>query len=303
MAYKWKSLQITLMIFLAFLIVGCSTTTQGESPMKKPNQLQMQSAQEIEVLSRACDDIVKLQIDTWDTRDAEQLRNIYTEDIVHFDSHPAYVGIDQVVDMAKMMFSTFTAWKMDAGETYISQDKCLGTWINWGLMGFTQEDPFLEFDLLETQGEKISFWRLFYDEKFKPNDFTPLAMFKDAWSTNDTNSLVSIYSDNADLEDSLFGIKINGRESIANYAQNFLDLSHGGRWTLIQGFSESYVPYKEDYLGPSLGGVFGVNTTKADGSNCEVRVVVILTPDKNGKIQTQETFYDADTLLECGWVK
>ena len=121
-----------IFMLLILVLTGC---------LNKPNQLQMQSTQEIEALGKTCTDIEKRQIKTWDMRDPEKLRDIYTEDIVHFDSHPAYVGIDQVVDMANMMFSTFTAWKMDAGDSYISREKCLGTWINWGIMGFTQENP------------------------------------------------------------------------------------------------------------------------------------------------------------------
>jgi ketosteroid isomerase-like protein len=263
----------------------------------------MQSTQEIQALGKACDDIAKRQIETWDTRDPEKLRDIYTEDIVHFDSHPAYVGIDQVLDMARMMFRTFPAWEMEAGDTYISQEKCLGTWKNWGVMGFKEENPFLEFDLLETQGNKISFWRLFYDERFRPNDFDLLAIFKNAWSSNDLETLLEVYSENAVLQDTLFGTSIEGRESITDYLQNFLDLSQGGSWTLIQGFSERYVPYKIDYMGPSMGGVFSVNTRKPNGENCDVLVAAILTPDENGKIQSQETFYDANSLIECGWVK
>ena len=284
---------------LILLILGLSGCLQ------KPNPIQLLSAQEIEALGKACKDFEKLQIDTWETRDPEKLRDIYTVDIVHFDSYPAYVGIDQVVDMAKMMFSIFSAWEMEAGETYISGEKCVGTWVNWGIMGFTQENPGLEFDLLETKGDKISFWRLFYDEKFDfyPIDFKFLAMFENAWSASDAKRLVQIYSENAVLDDTVFGVSIEGKARIANYAQNFLELSHNGSWTLIQGFTEEKIEFTEDYTGPSLGGVFGVDTTQPNGTNCEIRVAVILTPDENGKIQSQETFYDANSLVECGWVK
>jgi hypothetical protein len=40
-----------------------------------------------------------------------------------------------------------------------------------------------------------------------------------------------------------------------------------------------------------------------EGNPCEIRAVVILTPDKEGKIQSQEVFYNADSLIACGWAK
>ena len=294
--------KIALYKFILFLLIlglsGC---------MNKPKQLQLQSAQEIEALGKACEDLEKRQIETWDARDPEKLRDIYTEDIVHFDAYPYIDGIDQVIDMASGMFNRLKPWKMVSGETFISQEKCVGTWVNWGVRGFTRENPGLEFDLLETKDNKISFWRLFYDEKFDfyPIDYKFLAMFENAWSASDANSLVDIYSENAVLDDTLFGISVEGRDHIADYGQNFIELSQGGTWTLIQGFTERQAPiiYQEEYPFPSLGGVFSVNTTMQDGSSCELRVLVILTPDENGKIQSQETFYNANTLDECGWVK
>jgi hypothetical protein len=41
----------------------------------------------------------------------------------------------------------------------------------------------------------------------------------------------------------------------------------------------------------------------SDNNPCEIQVVLILTPDKDGSIQRQQIFYQADRLLACGWVK
>ena len=288
-----------------FLILLCVITFAACSSDAK--QLQLLSIQEIETLDKNCEDIAKLQIETWNTRDPENLREIYTEDIVHFDKNPAYIGIDEVINMAKRMFINFPNWQMGLGDTYISKEKCVGTWINWGVLGFKQDDPGLEFDLLETQDNKISFWRLFYDEKFNfaPIDYELLSMFEKSWSQNDENVLLDIYSENAKLEDTLFDVAIVGHEEIAGYATSIFTFSQGASWNLIIPFTEGHAeyPYKDEYPYPSVGGVFGVNTKKGDGTTCEIRVVAILMPDENGKIQAQETFYDANTLIECGWVR
>lgn len=293
-----KTLGLFLLQFFAIGLTACSINT---------TQPQRLSAQDVENLGKRCEDIARLQVETWDTRDPENLREIYTEDIVHFDDHPAYVGIDEVLSMARMMFRSFSKWQMELGDTYISKEKCVGTWVSWDVFGFTQDNPGLEFDLLETQDNKISFWRLFYDENFgwKKIDYELLAKYEESWSQNDESALLAIYSENATVEDTLFGVATVGHQEIADYAKNIFALSQEAVWKLIIPFAEgkaSY-PYSDEYPFPSTGGVFGINTKKTDGTVCEIRVVVILTPNENGKIQAQETFYDANTLIECGWAR
>lgn len=293
-----KALGLFLLLFCVIGITACSTNTK---------QLQTLSAQEIETIGNTCEDFARLQIETWDTRDAENLREIYTEDIVHFDNNPAFVGIDEVLGMATRMFKMFPDWGMELGDTYISKEKCVGTWINWGVLGLKQDDPGLEFDLLETRDNRISFWRLFYDENFNfaPIDYEFLSQFEQSWSENDENALLDNYSKNARLEDTLFDVSIVGHKKIADYAANMFSLSQGATWKLVVPFTEGEAayPYEEEYPFPSNGGVFSISTKTPDGTACEIRAVVILTPDENGKIQAQETFYDANTLIECGWAK
>jgi hypothetical protein len=295
---KALGLYLFLIWILGITITACSTDT------KQPQTL---SAQEIEILGKTCEDIAKLQIETWDNRDAENLREIYTEDIVHFDNNPAFVGIDEVIGMAEMMFRNFHRWQMELGDTYISKEKCVGTWVSWDVLGLTQDNPGLEFDLLETRDNKISFWRLFYDENynFAPIDYEFLYQFEQSWSQNDENALLEIYSENAKVEDTLYGVTIVGHKKIADYAKSIFALSQGASWKLIIPFTEGEAeyPYKEEYPFPSKGGVFSIGAKKPDGNACEIRIVVILTPDENGKIQAQETFYNVNTLIECGWAK
>jgi hypothetical protein len=175
------------------------------------------------------------------------------------------------------------------------------------VFGLKQENPALEFDLLETQDNKISFWRLFYDENFNfaPIDYEFLSKFEKSWSQTDENALIDIYSENAKVEDTLYGVTIVGHQKIADYAKSIFALSQGASWKLIIPFTEGEAedPYKDEYPFPSKGGVFGISAKKPDGTACEIRAVVILTPDENGEIQAQETFYNADTLIECSWAR
>ena len=117
-------------------------------------------------LAQFCLSIAQGQIDAWNSRDPENLRAIYTEDIVHFDGQPAYEGIDEVINMLNGVFKRFKTWQVELGETYISGDECFVTVINFDIFDLTKDNPGLEFDVLETRDGKISFWRLFYDQSF-----------------------------------------------------------------------------------------------------------------------------------------
>jgi len=294
-----------LLLLVTFLLFGLLSCANAKS-------LKPIDAKEITTLGKNCEELYQSHIDAWDSRDPENLRLIYTDDIVHFDGKPLYVGINRVVGMAKGMYEFFPDWQMEAGETYISGDECLGTWVNWGVFGFTQANPGLEFDLLETRDGRISFWRAFYDQNFLeaiPNgthvegDF--LTRFANSWTAADLDKLLKIYSQDVHIEDTLFGISDTGQQAMIAYANDIFAKSPGVSWKLLYPFAEDEggdIVQEEQPL-PSEGGLFSITVKDQDGNPCEIRVVMILTLDENGVIQKQQIFYQADTLLACGWVK
>ena len=269
-------------------------------------------ADQITALGKSCEELYAQHIAAWNSKEPEKLRQVYTDDIVHFDGEPLFIDIDEVISMADDMFHFFPDWQMQAGETYISKsDECLGTWVNWGVFGFTQESPGNEYDLLTIREGKISFWRLFYDQKFfnalatyyriKP-EF--LSQFATAWSGGDPSELVKLYAQNAVLEDSLFGVNITGTLAIQNYATDFINRSPGATWNLITPFAEDRsVNHPDLYPHPAQGGIYAITVQDKQGNPCEVRTAVILTPDENGIILSQKMFYTAGSLLTCGWAE
>jgi ketosteroid isomerase-like protein len=258
-----------------------------------------------------CTTIVDGQIAAWDTRDPERIREVYTDDIVHFDNGPGLAGIDKVISMSEMMFRAFPEWPMAPGDTYISADKCAGEWVVWDIMSFTQDEPGVEFDVLETRDDKISYWRLLYDQAFYEHwwdseqiDVAFLNAYAEAWSSGDPDQVAQRYARNGVIEDTLLGVMAKGRNRIATYATNFLEISPNGQWSLDHMFGEGdeiEMPDPKDARNPSDGGVFSVNTTARDGTPCTLRMMVILTPDDDGYIQHQEVFWDAESLSSCGW--
>lgn len=295
--------------FLSFLVTLCLLGLSACANTKAPEAL---DANEITTQGEKCAELYKSHIDAWNSRDPENLRLIYSEAIVHFDGRPLYEGIDMVVDMAKGMFKFFPDWQMEAGNTYISKDGCAGTWINWGVFGFTEDDPGLEFDTLETQDGKISFWRAYYSQNFHQaidnkdlvdDDF--LSQFASAWSSGSADNVVNLYAQDAGLADSLYGVSVVGTQPIKEYASEFFAKKLQAKWELVYPFAESDVEpsFKEQYPFATQGGVFAITTNDAKSNPCEIRAVVLLTPNEAGTIQSQQIYYDANTLLTCGWAK
>ena len=286
---------ILFSITILINLYGCSST-KALPPL---------DAKVITSLGDSCKVLYTGHIDAWNSGNAENLRQFYTDDIVHYDGMPLYVGIDDVLSMEK----EYMYVKGEAGETYISMDECFGTWMVWNISGFTQDNPGVEYDLMQTREGKISFWRCFYDQHFyesasrKPqyikNDF--LAQYASSWSSGKTNEILKLYSTNAMLEDTLFEISISGKREIGGYANSILGKSSGANWKLLHSFAEG--EGDNEYYTYSHGGVFAITVKDSEGNPCEIRAIVLLTPDEEGKIQSQEVFYNADSLLVCGWAK
>jgi hypothetical protein len=278
-------------VLLVLVSIGLSSCAQ--------NPLIPLSEAEVADLADSCQEMVSQHISAWDSRDVGQLREVYAEDIVHFDGGPAYVGIEEVSDMASQMWVFFGDWQMAPGESYISMDDCLGTWENWDVMGFEQDDPGLEFDLIEFQDGKISFWRLFYEKRwyFSPVDEELLNRVAEIWSEDTTPALEEIYAGNAIVEDSLLGVKAVGLDEISAYIKSIKKNYSADKWGLVVPFSESENPDPD--LQPANGGVYQITTGRDD---CSVKAVLILSANQEGKIAHQMTLYQADSLLECGWL-
>lgn len=296
--WSWQILCVSVILLL-------SSCTQSEP-------LETLDAGEVESLGRHCAQVYGAQIDAWDSKDPENLKEVYTDDIIHFDGEPAFVGIEEVISMAWNVVMFMPGWGMDAGETYISNDLCLGTWVNWNLFGISQDEVGHEYDLHEMRNGKFSFWRLFYDQRFweafddsEYIDQEFLSNFVASWSSGDSADLLNLYAKDAELEDTLFGYSITGHEAIQDYASKFMAKSDDSSWGSIDTFAESEASpaFREQYPIASHGGIFAITVPDVDDNACEIRFAVILTPNEEGLIQSQQIFYNADTLIDCGWAQ
>jgi ketosteroid isomerase-like protein len=301
---KWRFEMKPIICFGVYVLLGLWMAACSNSA-----EIILPDADEITELGASCTALETMQVEAWQTFDAEELRKVYTEDIIHFDGAPRFVGIDEVTHMAEGIFTTayFSDWKMDVGESYISQHGCVGTWVNWEIFAGTEEDPALEFDYLEARDGKISFWRLFYDAHFgspiTEEEF--LREYADAWSSGNVQKIMDFYANRPSLDDSLLGMSLERKNQIKTYVEGILALSPGMEWEVLIPYVEdtSGIDFAEEYPHPSTGGVFGIHVTDEAGNTCMVEAFLMLTPDDDGKIIDHQMFYNEETLVECGWVK
>lgn len=291
---KFKTKLLLILLVLVFILSSCGGKVI--SPQIPEVDLVVDWAD-------TCQEVYAGQIAAWDSREADQLREVYTEDIVHFDGG-TIEGIDDVVFMARTLWMFLDDWGMEAGRTYISESDCFGVWANWGFGGFTEDNPRMEYDLVDIEDGKIYFWRLFYDEDwdFEPINFSLLENFAAGWSSGDSLAVSDLYAEDALLEDSLFGISGSGMEEIQMIAGGFWKEHPSATWELVASFSEGPNPNQPDFV-PADGGIYQVTSKRDSGENCRVEVAVILTPDLEGRIANQQTMYSAYDLIECGWIK
>jgi len=275
------------------IIISASLTSCSPSPLTPLPQA------EVVALADSCRKIATEQIDAWIAADYDWMKELYAEDVVHFDGGPAFVGVEEVIDMAHWMTMYLSDYTMDIGETYVSGADCLGTWLFWdGVKRISQDDPMREFDIIETRDGQISFWRLFYGEKFGDDfDRELLTRMAAVWTGQNMPGLEDLYAEDAVLEDSLMGVKAEGLEEISAYAKALKKGYSLGNWELLIPFAESENPVPD--LQPAVGGVYQISSGR---DSCLVQEVLILSPNQEGKIAHQLTLYQADSLIECGWL-
>jgi hypothetical protein len=302
----------TGVIILLFSLPSC----QNHKSIMKKNELSpalaILDAEMITSKDEICSNVVEGQIAAWQTREVKELEQVYTNDIIHFDGGPAYVGIEDVTYMAKSMWIYFSKWEMKAGDTYISDNNCFGEWVNWSLFGFTEEDPGVEYDWLEFNEDGIYFWRLFYDQKFLQEFNHPeridsdfLKIFTNAWSDQELATLRNIYNQEAQIEDTLFNLQINGVDEIETFAGSYFIQFPNAEWRLIDMFGEEEASSLdlEEYPFTYQGGIMEIEIPDFETGSCTILAAVLLAPDEEGKIIRQKMFYEPQSLISCGLAK
>jgi hypothetical protein len=263
-----------------------------------------------DIKSLAAEEIkIAMQEDeAWQSHDLDVIRNQYTQDIVHYDGYPRFVGIDEVMYMAEHMLIAYPQFAGRLGETYIGRQDWVSAYQLWNFEGYTQEHPVLEYDLFRTRDGRISYWRLFYGIDYLDNvegitvNTKLLTDYAAVWSSGNPQEVAAFYSQVAERQDMLFMDYAQGRDDIQSYAASFFSWYPGVRLELLQQFGEGLSNERGSDMKIMQGGIYAIRISKTDGSSCEVRMLVLL-ETSNAGVVSERVYYTADSLIACGWVE
>jgi hypothetical protein len=88
---------------------------------------------------------------------------------------------------------------------------------------------------------------------------------------------------------------MDGRKSIEKFASDFFVWYPNVTWKMIE-------PFEEDSPGNIDGGIFGIQVSDPSGKPCEVQVALLLEPSDKGIVK-ERIYYDAESLITCGWAR
>jgi len=110
----------------------------------------------------------------------------------------------------------------------------------------------------------------------------------------------SLYKEDCQIEYTLFGVFVIGSDEISNYTESFITQFPNAKCQLMNPFAEEKAcpTFQEKYPYASQGGYLGSTISDGDGNQCEIRLLLVLTTDDEGKIIKQKNYYDGESLIE-----
>jgi ketosteroid isomerase-like protein len=294
-------------ILILIAMAGCqlAPASGGSQPIL--------SSTDVITYASAFETVAQAQVDAWNKRDNPAIHALYHPDAVMYDrtfgDHG--VGIDAIVAILNNMTVVVPKWKALSSGWYIGKDGGLSIDPLWDLaiggQAFTQSDLLIDVDWMHTKNGLISDWTVFYglDALGKMNTISAermtqskslLAAYESAWSGDNANVVGDLYASDAVREDSLFGKNQQGREAILSFVKSFFAWHPGTAWILSLPFGEGQGD------APIAGGLFSILVKDTRGQPCAVKAGVLLQA-ADGKIIHETIYYEADSLIQCGWAR
>ena len=299
---KVSTFYAVILLAMSFSISGCGPGQlfgPTSTPTLAPVVHQPLPVTEVRAIDAGLRKIANQQVEVWNSHDAYKIRQLYTQDIVHFDGVPRFVGNAEVYSMAIDMMNNFPDMGSKLSSVFIGREDGFDVWEMWNLFGFTQDQPGIEYDLLQTRDGLISYWTLFYGPELMKRGSAGLVNEKylsdyaAAWSSGNAQMIAGIYAPDAALEDSLFRERRQGRSAIQDFAAKFYTAYPAAQWELLQPFGESYPGLRQ-------GGIFAIHLSK--DKPCDIRTLILLEPSDGG-IVSERVYYDAESLIACNWAR
>jgi ketosteroid isomerase-like protein len=298
-----RSLVLLGLLIVALASCGAERAVAPREPV---------AAAEVERTAAAFKAATSAVVEAWNSGNVDTIRELYTDDIVHHDkSFGAHiVGIDRVVRMASSFVAEYAGMQSRAADWLIGSEDSLVVWKLWDITlrgyEFTQDDLLVEVDLLETRGDRVSYWTLFYGLDTLEKVGWPgerldearslLRSYGSAWSSGDPQIVGDLHARDAVREDTIFGERAEGQRPIRSFAESFLAWYPGAQWKLLLPFGDG------QRHAPVVGGVFAITVSGPSGEQCEVHAAVLL-KTSDDQIVHEALYYGADSLISCGWAQ
>jgi hypothetical protein len=208
--------------------------------------------------------------------------------------------------LAKSFLATSSDFEGHQLDTFIGREEGFDIWEQWNFRLSTKENPYLGYDWYLLKDGKISSMGLFwgydvYVRDFIPSfgatfDQKPLQDYASAWSSGNPGTVASLYSAEVVRQDTLFRENQQGSSAVKEFATNYFSWYPGVRMEFLQSFmlAESK-PIK-------MGGVFAIHVSDQAGKPCAVNAVILVELSQD-KIINEWLFYNADSLIACGWAQ
>ncbi len=117
-----------------------------------------------------------------------------------------------------------------------------------------------------------------------------LDRLQSAWDARDPAAIGALYADGATRHDG-FTADQQGRQQIADWYALLFDAYPSVQMTVAAEYAGG--------LGP--GALYALTMTTADGEACTMQLAAVWRLDDEGLIEHEYVYYDADSILTCGW--
>ena len=281
------------LLVLIVVIAGCKPKS-SRPPL---------SADEVKTIAAVFEKVSSAHIQAWNSHDINLIGQLYTDDITYYETgnFPDANGTHEVSNIINMVLQGNPNYEGRQIDTFIGHEDGFDICEIWNWSESTKENPYHAYDWFTLRDSKIAAWWLFWDSETsvalkKSIDQKPLQDYATAWSSGDKETVASLYDPKVFRQDSLYGENQQGNSAIKEFATNFFAWYPGVRLELQQSFKQCCA------LPPKIGGEYAIHVSDQAGKPCDVRAIILLEVPHD-KITKEWVFYNADSLIACGWAK
>jgi len=291
-----RRLLLACSIVLILVSTGCKQQATPRPPL---------SADEVKTIAAEFERVSSAHVDAWNKHDRNLFIILYRYNITYHEDGIAPMGTgERVFWLTSYVLEHWPDHALRSVDTFIGREDGFDVMEIWNWQGATKENPFTGYYWYTLRNGQISdlwlFWgpgaftRIFIPEMNATFTDKPLQDYASAWSSGDLETVADLYATDVVRQDTLYGENQQGSSAVNEFAAEFFAWYPGVRLELLQ-------PFKLDETGMT-GGVYAIHVIDQAGKPCDVRAVILLELAED-KITKEWMFYNADSLIACGWAQ